>query len=172
MGIKPGKIYRSADKRPYTRLEYIPGAPQPKITVFDMGNLSREFELEFSLISTVDAQITHNALEAARVAMNRYIQSKVGENNYALKVRVYPHQVLRENKMASGAGADRVSQGMTLSFGFPVGRAARVKKGQKVMSLQVNKMHADEAKNALKRAAHKLPIHCRIALTSSKSGSI
>lgn len=162
MGIKPGRIYRSTDKPSYTRIEYIPGAPQPKITSFDMGDASRAFEVEFSLVSTADAQITHNALEAARVAANRYIQTKVGENNYHLKIRTYPHQVLRENKMASGAGADRVSQGMTLSFGVPVGRAARVKKDQKLMTLKVNKLHAEAAKEALARAARKLPIHAKI----------
>jgi len=163
MGIKPGRIYRSTDKLSYTRLEYIPGAPQPKITAFDMGNASRKFEVRFSLVSSADAQITHNALEAARIAANRHIQTKAGENNYHLKIRTYPHQVLRENKMASGAGADRVSQGMTLSFGSPVGRAARVKKDQIIMDINVDKINAEAAKEALKRAARKFPIHASIA---------
>ena len=42
----------------------------------------------------------------------------------------YPHHVLRENKQATGAGADRVSQGMRCAFGKNVGTAARVKRAK------------------------------------------
>ena len=42
-------------------------------------------------------------------------------------MHTYPHQILRENKQATGAGADRVSQGMRLSFGKNVGTAAEFK---------------------------------------------
>jgi large subunit ribosomal protein L10e len=49
MGLRPAKIDRDVDKPAYTRREYIRGAPGPKITIFDMGNLSAEFEYEVSL---------------------------------------------------------------------------------------------------------------------------
>ena len=43
---------------------------------------------------------------------NSTIRSSAGADGYALRIHVYPHQILRENKQATGAGADRVSQGM------------------------------------------------------------
>ena len=49
MGLRPAKIDRDVDKPAYTRREYIRGAPGPRITIFDMGNLSAEFQYEVSL---------------------------------------------------------------------------------------------------------------------------
>ena len=71
-------------------------------------------------------QIRHTALEAARVISNATIRKAAGPQGYALRIHTYPHQVLRENKQATGAGADRVSQGMRQAFGKNVGTAARV----------------------------------------------
>lgn len=162
MGMKPAKVYRNTDKKAYTREEYVKGVPQSRITSFEMGEMNREYELEFYLMPERDCQITHNALEAARIACNRFLNKKIGGSSYFMKIRIYPHQILRENKIAMGAGADRISQGMSHAFGLPVGRAARVKKNQKIISIYVASSHADFAKQALKRAARKFPIPCRI----------
>jgi large subunit ribosomal protein L10e len=43
---------------------------------------------------------------------------------YSFKVLVYPHNVIREHKMAQGAGADRISRGMSQAFGRPMFVAA------------------------------------------------
>ncbi|MCK4637519.1 MAG: ribosomal protein L16, partial [Methanomicrobia archaeon] len=48
--------------------------------------------------------------------------------------------------------------GMRLSFGKPISRAARVKKGQKVMSLYVAEKSVLKAKEAIRRAAMKIPM--------------
>ena len=40
------------------------------------------------------------ALESARVTANRYIQTHAGRDGYHLKIRTYPHHVLRHNKIA------------------------------------------------------------------------
>jgi len=157
MAKKPGHIYRRPDKMAYTRKEYLGGIPASKITIFDMGNVKGEFELEVSLAVKEDVQITHNALEAARISANRFLSKTIGQAGYHFKVRVHPHQILRENKMATGAGADRVSQGMSLAFGKAVGLAARVKKGQKVFTVRTSRNHFRTAKTALKRAAMKIP---------------
>ena len=84
-----------------------------------------------TLSAQEECLVRHNALESARVTANRYIQPHAGRDGYHLKVRTYPHHVLRHNKIAQGAGADRVSMGMRKSFGRTVGTAARVKPGQK-----------------------------------------
>lgn len=142
------------------------GVPASRIARFDDGSLSRKFELELGLVAKERVQIRHSALEAARVAATKYLEQKTG-TNYRLKIRIYPHQVLRENKQAVGAGADRISEGMRASFGTPVGTAARVEKGQEVLTAYVPKDYYEDAKEALRRAKMKLPIPCGIAVRTA-----
>ena len=156
-----GSNYRLAKGMPYVRREYIHGAPQPKIAKFNMGNPKGQFAYTLKLVSLERGQIRHNALEAARVAANKAIQD-VGEKNYYLVVKPYPHVVLRENKMLATAGADRLQEGMRRAFGKPVGLAARVSPGTVILELKVNEEHVDEAKKALKIAASKLPVKTKI----------
>ena len=66
--------------------------------------------------------------------------------------------------MAAGAGADRVSSGMRESFGKPIGKAARVKKGQLIMSVSVPEAKIDVAKEALRKANAKIPAKTRISV--------
>mgnify|MGYP000944431493 CR=1 FL=1 len=159
---KPAKMYRNLAKMPYTRREYMGGIPGSKIVQFDMGNLTQEFPIEISIVAEEACQIRHAALEAARISINRQLAKSVGRLNYHFKLRTYPHHVLRENKQATGAGADRVSEGMRRAFGKAVGTAARVRAGQKVFSVWVNPQHAKRAKVALQRGIHKLPTPARI----------
>ena len=56
---------------------------------------------------------------------------------FYFEVKPYPHHMLRENKMLSGAGADRMQTGMAHSFGRTVGRAALVKKNQVIIIIKV-----------------------------------
>ena len=144
------------------------GIPQSKITIFDMGDKHADFEIELSLVSKENAQITNNALEAARIACNRYLHKKTGPNGYHYKIRVFPHQVLRENKMATGAGADRVQNGMRKSFGKSIGVAARVAKNQKILTVKTNANFYHVAKDGLKRADRKFPMTCRITIDKGK----
>jgi large subunit ribosomal protein L10e len=168
---KPGRMYRNLAKRAYTRREYMGGVPGSKLVQFDMGNLTEEFPLELSLIVLEGCQIRHSALEAARVVINRRLQ-ELGRANFRLKIRVYPHHILRENKQATGAGADRVSEGMRLSFGKAVGSAARVQPGQKVLSIYTLTQNLEKAKDALRHGSHKLPSPSRIELTEHKVSGV
>lgn len=133
-----------------------------RITQFDLGNVKGDFPLMVTLKGEEACQIRHNALEAARIAAVRHLNKKAGSVNYHLKIRIYPHVVLRENKQATGAGADRVSDGMRSAFGKAVGTAARVDAGQSLMSVRTTKAHIQAAKDALRRASMKLPTPCRI----------
>jgi large subunit ribosomal protein L10e len=168
---KPGRMYRNLAKKAYTRREYMGGVPGSKLVQFDMGNLTEEFPLELSLIVLEGCQIRHSALEAARVVINRRLQ-ELGRANFRLKIRVYPHHILRENKQATGAGADRVSEGMRLSFGKAVGSAARVQPGQKVLSIYTLTQNLEKAKDALRHGSHKLPSPSRIELTEHKVSGV
>ncbi|MEM2925316.1 MAG: 50S ribosomal protein L16 [Methanocellales archaeon] len=162
MSRKPGRMYRRISGPAYTRREYMGGVPGIKVVQFDMGNVKEEFPVEMSLIAEEACQIRHSALEAARVSANRFLLREVGDANYHLKLRVYPHHVLRENKQATGAGADRVSDGMRRAFGKAVGTAARVKAGQKIFTIEVKPEYFLKAKDALRRAGNKLPTPYRI----------
>ncbi len=154
---KPGKMYRNISKKAYTRRKYMGGVPGSKIVQFEMGNLSLDFPLEAHLVVTESCQIRHTALEAARIAVNRRLMKEVGRSNFHFKIRVYPHHVLRENKQATGAGADRVSEGMRLSFGKPIGTAARVESKQKIFTVYTTPQYMEKAKDALRHGGHKLP---------------
>lgn len=165
--------YRKLE-RPYTRrskyrkLSFVRASPHSKIVKFEMGETNGKFSHSFRLISTADLQIRHDCLESARQTSNRVLEKKIGKTGYFMKIRVFPHHVLRENPLASGAGADRMSTGMQRSFGKPIGIAAQVRKGQILMQLDVNKEHSDVAKLALKRASYKFPCKCMIEVSEKK----
>ena len=155
--------YRKPKGQAYTRKKYIRGSPSPKITKFTMGDSTGSFEYNALLIARKEAQIRHNALEAARIATNRLLSEKLG-NSYLLQILPYPHVVLRENKMIFGAHADRLQDGMRKAFGKAIGTAARVKSDQPVIMVNVNEDGLEVAKEALKRGGAKLPIPCRIII--------
>ena len=170
---KPGKMYRNLAKKAYTRREYMGGVPGSKIVQFEMGNLSQEFPTEIDLIVEETCQIRHSALEASRISINRKLLKDVGRTNFHFKVRVYPHHVLRENKQATGAGADRVSEGMRLAFGKAVGTAARVEAGQLIFTVFSTPQYLDKIKAAMRNGAHKLPTPSHLKVHTIKvSGRI
>jgi large subunit ribosomal protein L10e len=156
------KNFREIKGMPYTRREYIGGVPGSKIVKFTMGNPEGEFDYKVELLNLRDAQIRHNALEAARVAANRLLELRLGRENYLLKIKPYPHQVLREHKRINVAQADRFQEGMKKAYGKPVGVAARVERGDTIIFAEVPEGGVDVAKEALTRAGHKLPVPFRI----------
>jgi large subunit ribosomal protein L10e len=102
-------------------------------------------------------QISSEALEAARVAANKYMTKNAGKDLFHLRVRVHPYHVLRINKMLSCAGADRLQTGMRGAFGKPNGLCARVDIGQILLSIRCRDVHATVADEALRRAKFKFP---------------
>ena len=170
---KPAKMYRNISKKAYTRREYMGGVPGSKIVQFEMGNLSQEFPTEVDLIVEEACQIRHSALEAARITVNRRLMKDVGRSNFHFKVRIFPHHVLRENKQATGAGADRVSEGMRLAFGKAVGTAARVDANQKILTVYSTPQYLEKIKDALNHGGHKLPTPSHLKVSEIKvSGRI
>ena len=155
-------------ERPYTRTSkyrkkaYIRATPNLKIVRFDVGNVQRDYEVTLQLVTKGELQMRQEAIESARLSSNRLLEKKLGKNAFHLRVRVYPHQILRENPLAAGAGADRFSTGMSHPFGKPIGIAARLRKGQPIFTLRVDKTNLKTAMLALKRAAYKLPGECMI----------
>jgi len=178
MGLRPGRCYRSAkkptkgnsrggrghknahkQKKAYTRSaikvprkNYIGATPALRIRQFNMGNPKLKYNLIADLKVKEGFDLRDNAIESARMAINRQLVKTLGKDGFFMKVRVYPSNILRENKAAQGAGADRVSQGMSMSFGKPVGRAARVRAGKIIYSVLCMKGQEADVKDALMRA--------------------
>ena len=161
-------------KRPYTRTSkfkaeaYIRMNPNVKIVRFETGDPAKNFQCTLNLLSKSDLQIRDNALESARQTSNKLLETYLGLNGFHMKLRVYPYQVIREHALAAGAGADRFSSGMAHSFGKPAGIAARVKKGQTIFQVSVDKQNLGVAKQALERASKKLPCSCTIQVIEKK----
>ena len=162
MTRKPGSMYREIKQHAYTRREYMGGVPPSRLTQFVVGNKTQEFPIKLTLVTNERCQMRHNALEAARVAANKSLEKYIGLANYRFRIHVYPFHVLRENKQATGAGADRVSQGMRAAFGKAVGTAARVEVDQVIMSVETTEAYLTHAKNALRKANMKLPAPCKV----------
>ncbi len=155
-------------ERPYTRISKYTkknfvrgGFPALKITKFDMGTPQKQYDSVVLLNSNDSMNVRQNSLESARMTSNRLLEKTLGKE-YHLRVKVYPFHVLRENALASGAGADRLSTGMKLAYGKPVGTAARVREGQTLMELRINKANITVGREAMRRAARKFPCSCKI----------
>ena len=168
MTRKPARMYRKIEGQVYTRREYMGGVPVCRITQFDTGNLQSEFPWRLSLGTEEAAQVRDIALEAARVSAVRVLE-RMAPNEFRLKVRRFPHQILREHKMAMGAGADRISDGMRRAFGKPVGHAVRAGIGSELLTIYTTEGHLDAAKEALRKAAHKLPVPTRVIVNAPAS---
>jgi large subunit ribosomal protein L10e len=151
-----GANYRRGNGQPYTRKKYIKGKPQIKIAKFE-GGKQGDYDYTVQLLLNEKVQITHMALESARLAANKELEKVAGENGFYSKLRVYPHILLRENKMIAAAGADRLQEGMRRAFGKAVSLAARIQAGQCILEFQVKKEHLELAKKSLKGSCVKLP---------------
>jgi large subunit ribosomal protein L10e len=170
MPLRPGRTTRTI-KRPYTRVSkkvprksYVVGVPFPKTHQFEMGNAKGEFNLTLYLTTKKAVQIRDNALEAARVVAHKFLESKLGAENYFLKILAYPHHVIREKPIAQGAGADRYSRGMRLGFGKPSTVAVQTKERQKLFLLRIRRENLEIGKKALKKVGLKLPTPTRIEI--------
>ncbi len=139
--LRRAKCYRRI-KRPYTRKSkfnkqsFVKAIPQLKIIRFTMGDQRKSRPYKVSLISLQDIQLRQNSIESARVFVNKHLHDSLGLN-YFFRILIYPHHVLRENRMLTGAGSDRMQRGMQKAFGTPVGIASQVKKGQSIFDLNL-----------------------------------
>jgi large subunit ribosomal protein L10e len=162
---KPASMYREISKPPYTRREYISGIPGSKIAQHQMGDGERDpedYPVQISLRVEEEVQLRHDAMEASRLSANRYLIEELGENTYSMVLRKFPHHVIRENKQATGAGADRVSDGMRQAFGKVVGTAARIDANERLLTCYCDVEQAEAVKEAYRRAYNKISPPCRI----------
>jgi len=175
--LRAARAYRRL-KRAYTRTSrvrsksYIKGAPGVRIVMYDMGNIKKRFPYEIQIISQKAQQLRDNAIESARMTAVRCMDKNVGKENYNIKIRAVPHHILRENPLATGAGADRFQTGMSLSFGKPIGHAAQIYEGKVLMSIGVDKQHINIAKEAARKAKAKFGVKCSIIAKEIATGKV
>uniref|UniRef100_A0A7S0PZT4 Ribosomal protein L10e/L16 domain-containing protein n=1 Tax=Coccolithus braarudii TaxID=221442 RepID=A0A7S0PZT4_9EUKA len=160
MGRRPARCYRYCKNKPYIKSRYNRGVPDAKIRIFDVGRKDAgvdEFPLCCHMLSGELEQISSEALEAARIVVNKYITKKSGKDSFHLRVRAHPYHVLRINKMLSCAGADRLQTGMRHAYGKPAGLCARVRINQILFSVRSKDNNRAAVLEALRRAKYKFP---------------
>ena len=158
MGRRPAKCYRYQKDKPYPKSRYCRGVPDSKIRIYESGAKKARhhvFPTTVHLVSHEKEQVSSESIEAARIAANKYMVTKVGKENFHLRIRQHPWHVLRINKMLSCAGADRLQTGMRHAFGKPVGKIARVDIGTILLSMRVQPENVEKAKVALTRSKFK-----------------
>jgi large subunit ribosomal protein L10e len=158
--LGPARCYRQIKNKPYPKSRFCRGVPDPKIRIYDVGMKKKgvdEFPLCVHLVSWEKENVSSEALEAARIACNKYMSKFAGKDAFHLRVRVHPFHVLRINKMLSCAGADRLQTGMRGAFGKPLGTCARVNIGQVLLSVRCKNGNGHHAQEALRRAKFKFP---------------
>lgn len=162
MGLRKGKCYRKVvraytRKSKFKRKAFIKTIPPMKIVKFQMGSFEKKFDFQINFISKDPLQVRQNAIESARIMVNRHLARSLGPLNYYFRVTRYPHHVLRENKMLTGAHADRMQTGMQHSFGIPVGLAVQLKKNEPLFYALVYKKDLEKAKLIVQSASPRLP---------------
>src|SRR5215203_7269062 len=150
-----GVNYREPRGMPYVRREYISGKPQLKIARFSSGQARDDYDYKVQLLVTEKMQIRHNSLESARLAANKTM-AQAGDQSFFSMLKVFPHVILRENKMIATAGADRLQEGMRRAFGKATGLAARVERGHTIYEAYVTSGNLDLAKKAFRVASSKI----------------
>ncbi|WP_381415351.1 50S ribosomal protein L16 [Spiroplasma endosymbiont of Anurida maritima] len=109
------------------------------------GNTSVDFG-EFGLKSLDGAWITNRQIEAARIAMTRYMK-RWGK----VWIRIFPHMALTKKPLEVRMGSGK---------GSPESWVAVVKEG--TVMFEIAGVSEEIAREALRLAMHKLPVRCKI----------
>ena len=109
---------------------------------------------EYGIVATEPGWITSNQIEAARVAMTRYVK-RTGR----VWIKIFPDKPVTakpaETRMGSGKGA--------LEYWVPVVKPGRV-------MFEIGGIAEPLAKEALRLATHKLPVKCKIVSKADLEG--
>lgn len=175
MGIRPARSFRDPDKVAWTRYSrrkprksFIKAMPHKDLHQYRMGVSKADYDTVLSIRSDIGIILRDNAIESARQSSNKHLEKTI-PGEYYFVVRVYPHHIIRENKMIAGAGADRLQKGMRQAFGRPTDCAARLHSGSDLFTIYSYKANTEHVKKALQRAMHKLSGKYRIVDESASS---
>ena len=105
---------------------------------------------EFGLVALEPAWITSNQIEAARIAMTRYVK-----RGGKVWIKIFPDKPITEKPAETRMGSGK---------GSPEYWVAVVKPGR--VMFEMAGVTEEQAKEAMRLAAHKLPIKCKFAKKS------
>ena len=109
---------------------------------------------EYGLVATEPAWITSNQIEAARIAMTRYIK-----RGGKVWIKIFPDKPVTtkpaETRMGSGKG--------TLEYWVAVVKPGRV-------MFEISGVSEEVAREALRLATHKLPCKCKVVSREDLEG--
>jgi large subunit ribosomal protein L10e len=170
--LRKANAYSKRAVVPYTRVSkrknrsYIKVVPPQKIVKFSMGEgksyESGKYSHRLALVTTEAVQIRHNSLEACRQYINKVLDKNL-LGQYFFRVVPFPHHIQRENKMLTGAGADRMQTGMQLSFGRCEGKAAIIKANAPLFILAVpNEKAVRYVREIFQQIKSKLPCTSKV----------
>ena len=110
---------------------------------------------EFGLQALEPAWITSNQIEAARIAMTRYIK-RGGQ----VWIKIFPHKPITEKPAETRMGSGK---------GSPEYWVAVVKPGRVLFELA--DVNEEIAREALRLASHKLPVKCKFVKREEKEAA-
>ena len=99
----------------------------------------------FGLVALEPAWITSNQIEAARIAMTRYVK-----RGGKVWIKIFPDKPITEKPAETRMGSGK---------GSPEYWVAVVKPGR--VMFEMDGISAEQAKEAMRLASHKLPIKCK-----------
>jgi large subunit ribosomal protein L10e len=153
------------------QFSFIKAVPPQKIVKFNMGNIKKfekgKFGIKVTMSAKENVQIRDLALEAVRQTLNKDLTVLLPKN-FFLRCNVFPHNILRNNRVYSGSSkGERVQTGMTKSFGSPEGRAAIVKKGNPIFTAYFsNEKNIPKVRTFFKKVIPKVP--CKTTVSFEK----
>ncbi len=101
----------------------------------------------FGLVATEPAWITSNQIEAARIAMTRYVK-----RGGKVWIKIFPDKPITEKPAETRMGSGK---------GSPEYWVAVVKPGR--VMFEMDGITEEQAREAMRLASHKLPIKCKFA---------
>ncbi len=105
---------------------------------------------EFGLVALEPAWITSNQIEAARIAMTRYVK-----RGGKVWIKIFPDKPITEKPAETRMGSGK---------GSPEYWVAVVKPGR--VMFEMGGVTEEQAKEAMRLASHKLPIKCKFVTKS------
>ena len=106
----------------------------------------------FGLIATEPAWITSNQIEAARIAMTRYVK-----RGGKVWIKIFPDKPITEKPAETRMGSGK---------GSPEYWVAVVKPGR--VMFEMDGVTPEQAKEAMRLASHKLPIKCKFVMKENE----
>ena len=178
MTLRKASSYSKKPATPYTRNSrrknkaYIKTIPHVKVAKFTLGDQKgfREGKHKFliRLVSNEDILVRDNAIEAGRMHIHKIMEEQI-PGQYFFAVKVHPHHFLRNNKTSGVAGADRLSTGMSHSFGVIEGRAAIVPKGKDIFFIScADEKGARIIREAIESVKAKMPCAVKVIFEQLK----